>query len=405
MKIAVIVKEFPTLSETFILNQITGLIDLGHEVDIYSRTKPIVTKYHSDVSQYGLLERTFYLEDVPVNKGLRVLKAFKSLIRNFHREPRMLLSSLNIFKYGKQSLSLNLLYAAMPFAGKRYDIIKCHFGSNGNFGVMLKKMGIGRKFLTMFHGHDIRKGLQTGGNMYRSLFEAGDCFLANSNYSFRNLISFGADPQKTLYHPGGIDLTRFSYRKQANLTEHPKPIVVLTVARLVPEKGLEYGTHAIRKLLERSPSLSLIYRIVGEGPLEKSLKRLVGKMKLSDKVFFLGGMVQKEVLQEMSRADIFLLPSVEETLGVVLMEAQAIGLPVVATDVGSVGQVLKNGQSGYLVPSRDPDAIADKLLYLIEHRDLWPQMGRSGREFIEREFDIKSLNKRLVEIYEGLLAQ
>jgi colanic acid/amylovoran biosynthesis glycosyltransferase len=405
MKIAVIVKEFPTLSETFILNQITGLIDLGHEVDIYSRIKPIVTRYHSDIRQYDLLERTFYLEEVPANKGIRVLKAFKALMKNLHRSPRMLLSSLNIFKYGKESLSLNLFYITIPFAGKRYDIIKCHFGPNGNLGVMLKNMGIGKKVVTMFHGHDIRKGLQTGGDMYRTLFEAGDCFLANSDYTYRNLISLGADAQRVFYHPGGIDLARFPYRKQGNNREHSKPIVVLTVARLVHEKGLEYGTHAIRKLLERSPSLSLIYHIVGQGPLEKSLKTLVGELNLSEKVFFLGGMVQKQVLQEMSRADIFLLPSVEETLGVVLMEAQATGLPVVATDVGSVDQVLKNGESGYLVPSRDPDAIADKLMYLTEHRDLWPQMGRYGRKFIEKNFDIKKLNKRLVEIYEELLAQ
>jgi colanic acid/amylovoran biosynthesis glycosyltransferase len=405
MKIAVIVKEFPTLSETFIINQITGLIDLGHDVDIYSRIKPAVTKCHSDIIEYGLLERTVYLEEVPANKGIRVFKALTRFIMNFHRSPWTLLSSLNVFKYGKDSLSLNLLYAVMPFAGKKYDIIKCHFGPNGNFGAMLKKMGVGMKLVTMFHGHDIRKGLQAGGHIYRPLFKAGDCFLANCDYSYRNLISFGADTQRVLYHPGGVDLVRFPYRKQANRREHSNPIVVLTVARLVHEKGLEYGIHAIRKLLERNPSLSLIYHIVGEGPLEKSLKALVGELSLSEKVFFLGGMVQKEVLQEMSRADIFLLPSVEETLGVVLMEAQAIGLPVVATDVGSVDQVLKNGESGYLVPSRDLDALADKLMYLIEHRDMWPQMGRYGREFIEKNFDIKKLNKRLVEIYQGLLAQ
>jgi colanic acid/amylovoran biosynthesis glycosyltransferase len=404
MKIAVIVKEFPKLSETFIINQITGLIDLGHEVDIYSRIKPPVRKCHSEIIEYGLLERTVYMEEVPANKGIRVLKALSRFITNFHRSPWTLLSALNVFKYGKESLSLKLLYAVIPFAGRKYDIIKCHFGPNGNFGAMLKKMGIGMKLVTMFHGHDIRKALQAGGHIYQPLFEAGDCFLANSDYSYKHLISFGADPKKVLYHPGGIDLTKFAYSEHMDQSEDSRPLVVLTVARLVHEKGLDYAIQAVGKLLDRNPSLNVRYHIVGQGPLENSLKKLVDKLNLNEKISFLGAMVQEEVLQEMRLADIFLLPSVEEALGLVLMEAQAIGLPVVATDVGSVSQVLKKGKSGFIVPARDANGLADKLLYLIEHRGIWRQMGKSGRRFIEENYDIKRLNKRLVEIYQGLLA-
>lgn len=405
MKIAVIVKEFPTLSETFILNQITGLIDLGHEIEIFSRMKPTTEKLHSDIISYELLDRTYYPDVIPGNKLIRVLRAFKLLVRNLHKSPWMLLSSLNVLKYGKESLSLNMFYAVIPFAGKRYDIIKCHFGPNGNFGAMLKKMNIGLKLVTMFHGHDIRKGLQEGGNIYRPLFDVGDCFLANSDYSYENLISFGVDPQKVILHPGGIYLHRFPYREKGTESASSEPIMILTVARLVHEKGLEYGIQAVKKLLEKNPKLCLRYHIVGAGPLEKQLKNLVHELKLKEIVYLLGGMLQEDVIREMQNAHIFVLPSVEEALGVVLMEAQAIGLPVVATSTGSVDKVIKDGESGYIVPVKNADALADKLMYLIEHQEIWPQMGRAGRKFIEENYNIKILNKQLEDIYQKLLTQ
>ena len=408
MKIAFVVNSFPNLSETFILNQITGLIDLKHEVDIYTRFAPPKNMAHEDIEKYGLHSRIRYLDTVPENKLARLLKVFKLLLRNIRKirkSPLRMLSSLNFFRFGKDALSLNFFYAALPFTDRAYDIIHCHFGPNGNYGAMLKKMGIGLKLVTMFHGHDIRKGLVEGAHIYQPLFNAGDCFLANSSYTHQHLIDFGADPEKIIYHPVGIDVQKFANRSQRTLTGVHDSITILTVARLVYEKGLSQGIHAIRNILEKKPSLSLRYNIVGEGPMAEELKNIVDALDLKGTVRFLGGMVQREVISELEKADLFLLPSVEEAFGVVLLEAQAMGIPVVATDVGSVRQAIKEGESGYLVQPNDPDALAQRLIDLIESQHRWHEMGTVGRKFVEENYDIKNLNRRLVNIYEDLFSR
>jgi colanic acid/amylovoran biosynthesis glycosyltransferase len=407
LKIAIVINSFPKLSETFVLNQITGLMDLGHSVDIYSRAhpiRPIEKESHGDVIKYKLLNKTYYLDKISRSYLLRIFQGVLIIARNL-KNFVVVIRSLNIFKYGKDALTLNLLFRIEPFLGKSYDIIQCHFGPSGNFGVILKEMGIGKRLVTMFHGYDIRLGIKNKGEIYRELFLSGDCFLANSLYSYKNLLQFGANPRKVFHHSVGVDIGRFSLR--SNFSEFGKrnSIIILTVARLSEEKGLKWAIKAIRKLLDRNPEFDVKYCIVGDGPQYTELKKLSQKLGLEKKVFFLGGMKQTEVIQEIHKADIFLLPSIEEAFGLVLLEAQAAGLPVIATSVGSVADAIKDNQSGFIIPSGDDEAIADKLTYLIKNKELWPSMGKIGREFVKSNYDNKHLTVRLVEIYRELIGK
>ena len=154
MKIAFIIGGFPTLSETFILNQITGLLYMGHDVEIFAYNNPKERKVHPDVKKYCLMERVHY-SDIPQNKIIRILKAVYLIIINFHKSPIKILKSLNVFKYGKTALSLELLYALIPFLDKKFDIIHCHYGPNGILGVYLKEIGAEGKVITTFHGYDM----------------------------------------------------------------------------------------------------------------------------------------------------------------------------------------------------------------------------------------------------------
>ena len=109
MKIAFVVNLFPALSETFILNQITGLLDLGHNVEIFAQNNPHDKKVHQDINKYYLIERTHY-SSIPINKIKRVLKAIYIIITNFHKDPIKILKSLNVLKYRKNALSLNTIF-------------------------------------------------------------------------------------------------------------------------------------------------------------------------------------------------------------------------------------------------------------------------------------------------------
>ena len=119
MKIAVLLFHFPVLSETFILNQVTGLIDRGHDVQIFCRTPGNDQIQHGDVKKYNLKARTIYFgsarDRAPNNKFLRVAKAIAILLTHLNKNPVPLLKSLNFFKFGKNALSLRLFYLVLPF--------------------------------------------------------------------------------------------------------------------------------------------------------------------------------------------------------------------------------------------------------------------------------------------------
>lgn len=400
MRIACVVEIFPTLSETFILNQIVGLLERGHEVDIVSKRAGDTAALHPDVWRYGLLERTRYI-DPPSNKLVRALEGVSLVASNLYRHPKPLLSALNVFAYGRRSLSLELLYSAVPFL-QGYDIIHCQYGPNGNLGATLRGLGIRGKLVTTFHGYDVRFGFERGAECYRRLFQEGDCFIAISRYNFESLVRLGADREKIVYHPVGIDLGQFPYRGSGRAGDDGV-VRLITVARLVEEKGLEYGIRAVHRLVRRHPGLAVRYDIVGAGSLHDELAGLVHTLGLGSVVHLLGPQSQPQVLRSLQASDIFLLPSVAEALPVVLMECQAVGLPVVATATGSTDEVVLEGESGFLVPPKDVDALADRLEYFAEHPVRLTQMGMAGRKHVEENFDINKLNDRLVEIYQHLL--
>ncbi len=399
MRIAFLVPGFPRLSETFILNQITGLLDLGCDVRIFSQTRPNEQRLHPDVETYRLLTRTTYL-DYPEGKPARVLSGLRLLQKHLLRTPSVVLNAMDPLKFGKDAVSLRLLHWATPFLDG-FDVIMCHFGQAGIVGAQLVRAGVKSKLVTMFHGYDIRVGLEQGGHIYADLFRHGDLFLSISSYNRENLIRLGADSAKIVHHPVGIDLRTFSPLESARPNEH-RTIVILSVARLVWEKAIEHGIRAVATMLRRKPGLKVQYRISGGGVLEAELKRLTTELGLDDVVRFCGPMTQQEIVEELRNADIFLLPSVAEALPVCLMEAQAMKLPVVATNVGSVSEVVRHGESGFVVPAGDVEEMAGALLRLVEHPETWSDLGARGRAHISNDYDVQKLNERLLERFRRL---
>lgn len=406
MKIAFVVGRFPVLSETFVLNQVTGLIDRGHELEIFSIDKQQkLTKVHPDVEKYNLLSRTYYRQ-MPYSKLWRFIKAIGLIITSFYKDPIAILRSLNVLKYGRQASSLRLLYSVLLFLNRgSYDIFHCHFGPSGNLAALLKDLGvIEGKIVTVFHGHDMSMYLrEQGDDIYNFLFDKGDLFLPISEKWKRKLVELGCDERKIIVHRMGIDVNRFQFSPSRDSSDTQ----VLSVARLVEKKGIEYGIGAVAKVLEKHPNIE--YKIAGDGPLSNELKDLINRLELKHKVKLLGWLQQNEVIELIQKADILLAPSVtgedgdQEGIPVTIMEALVSGLPVLATQHSGIPELVRDGEFGFLVPERDVDALAERLEYLIEHSEIWAEMGRAGRRFIVEYYNIHKLNDRLVEIYQKLL--
>ena len=404
MKIAFIVAAFPKLSETFILNQITGLLDLGHDVQIFACANPNEGKIHRQVRDYNLIERTHYVPLVPQNKVKRVYEALQLIVMNVYRYPVTILITLNIFKCGRSFFSLRKLFQVIPFLGRHFDVIHCHFGPTGRSFLFLKDIVSG-KYITSFHGYDVSSYVRRNENrVYQELFVEGDLFTANSNYTKQRLEQLECDTDKIVKLPEGLDPNQFEFK----LRKDPQgTIKILTVARLVEKKGVEYSIEAVANVLQRHPNIE--YKIAGDGPLRKELETLISDLGINKKVRLVGWQEREEVIKLMDESHIFILFSVtakngnQEGQGLVLQEAQAMGLPIISTYHDGIPEGVVDGRSGFLVPERDVDALAEKLEYLIEHPELWSKMGRFGREFVKKHYNSKKLNQRLVEIYQNLI--
>jgi colanic acid/amylovoran biosynthesis glycosyltransferase len=410
MSIAFIVWGFPILSETFILNQITGLIDRGHNVDIYALDgRSASTKVHPDVHKYNLLQRTTYAPKIPANYAERAMKGLL-LTAHLPKDPSVFLRSLNVMRGGMQSVSLRLLYTAVPLLGRgRYDIVHCQFGTTGLQGQLLRSIGaLNGRLVVTFRGLDISQHVkQFGHTVYNELFAGGDFFLTNCEYFRRRLIELGCEEQKLLVHASGIDCRRFAFAARC-----PQPdgsIRLVTVGRLVEKKGIEYSIRAVAKVVAIHSNIT--YHVIGEGPLRSDLEQLVHRLGVNHVVKLLGPKDQQEIIEILNNSHISIAPSVTAQDGDqdapvnTLKEAMAMGLPVIATRHGGIPELVEDGVSGFLVPDRDADAIAERLRYLIEHPEVWPRMGQAGRSYVESHYDIEKLNNELVDIYERLLGE
>jgi len=410
MKIAFLVVSFPNLTETFILNQITGLLDRGHEVDIYALKKGNTDKLHSEVKDYRLLKRTCYLSiyKIPPNKFVRVIKAAALTLKGFIKDPKRILRALNFFKHGKRAFSLELLYKNFPFLAKEsYDIIHCHFGSVGRRGVSLKELGvIEGKVITAFHGNDMSFYIKKHGkDIYNFLFNKGALFLPVSERWKNKLVKMGCDQRKIVVHRMGINTSSFCFFPRIS----NKNIKLLTVGRLVEKKGIEFGIRAVARILKKYPNVE--YNIAGDGPLRSQLEKLIEKYEVCNNIKLLGWQTQSEIKRLIQEANIMISPSVtssegdQEGIPVVLMEALATGLPVIASRHSAIPELIQDGKTGFLVPERDVDSLTERIEYLIKHPEMWQEIGRAGRKYVEENYDIDKLNDRLEEIYEELIGE
>lgn len=413
MKIAVIVEKFPVISETFITNQIAGLIRCGYVVDIYAELPGDFSRVHPDVDELQLLKNAYFQPALPANYLVRFTKALKLLIRNFFKNPKAIFRSLNVFRYGKQALSLRLFYLVMTYLQNRskncqweYDIIHCQFGMLGLQGILLRDMGVVRgNIITSLRGFDISWYVQEyGDDVYRELFKKGNFFLANCEFFRQKAIKIGCSPEKIIVHHSGIDCDRFLFQVRQMPVDNI--IKIVTIGRLIEKKGIEYAIRAVAQVVENYPKIE--YSIIGDGWLKQELQQLIISLHLENKIKLLGWKTQPEIVKILEQSHIFIAPSVTAKDGNqdapvnTLKEAMAMGLPVIATFHGGIPELVQDGVSGFLVPERDGNAIAVQIQYLIDHPEIWSDMGKAGRDYVQTHFDTNKLNDELVEIYQRI---
>jgi glycosyltransferase involved in cell wall biosynthesis len=200
--------------------------------------------------------------------------------------------------------------------------------------------------------------------------------------------------------PNCIDLQEFETRLspgevRRELGLSSRSIVIGALGNLRPEKDLETFLLAARGILDAIPSAEFL--VIGDGPAGDKLKLLADDLHLSDSVRFLGE--RSDVPDLLATLDILVMSSYSESLPNAILEAMAMGKPVVATNVGGVPELVEEGETGFLVPPRDPKAIADRVLSLCRDSARRLQMGRAARARVESTFAVQNVTARLEGIY------
>lgn len=406
MKLTFFTMRFPVASETFVLNQVTYFIDQGYDVEIISVFPGDLDNRHGSFDSYNLAEKTHYLlpEDTSSNAG-KLKQRLKIVL------PKMLspttLRSLNIGRYGAQSSKL-LLPAIVAGAKKTFtaDVFLVHFGYAGALANKLRELNVLRgKQATVFHGADIsrRHILEEHKLDYTNLFRQTELLLPISHLWENKLIAMGCPPEKIHVTRMGIEPEKFNLKVRDGLHS---PLRIVSVARLTEKKGLGVAVEACKYLKEQGANFE--YTIIGNGDMAEELRNTLRSASLEDCVKMVGFKPQEEIKRYLDDADIFLLPSLTaadgdmEGIPVALMEAMAVGLPVVSSDHSGIPELIENNVSGWLAPEGDARALAEILLKLAKSDvDIAPVVA-AARQKVETEFNQHIAYRQLAELLEQL---
>jgi colanic acid/amylovoran biosynthesis glycosyltransferase len=380
--IGYVLKRFPRISETFVAAELIELERQGEHVTVFALARPDEPFAHDFVRE--LRATVVYLPNRPLRQPLRVAFALDRCIR---RAPRAWLAAARISLWPPRLVGLRRLLQACvlrdELARARIDHVHAHFATAAaRLANLAWRMG-GPSYSVTAHAKDIYHREVRLDHLRDKLAPAS--FVATVTQANRAyLATVLGDPSHVHHVPNSVDLHRIPRERR------PEPGLVLAVARQVEKKGLDDLVAAAAILVARGVPLRL--ELVGDGPLRPTLERAV-RVSGVEAVFH-GPLPHERVLELYRHAAVFCLPCVVASTGdrdglpTSLLEALASGVPVVATAVNGLAEVVLHERTGLVVPEHDPDALALALERVLTDTSLAERLGNAGRRQVEQGFSL-----------------
>lgn len=346
---------------SYLLTSARGLIRRGHRVHV--------------ATSGGNMEKEF------VSAGAELL--ILNIRTKSELDPRIYLALRPLWRYIRKN---------------NIDLIHAHTRVTQVMGALLRRL-TGRPYLATCHGFFrprlSRKWVPCWGDTVIAISKAVETHLVRD---------FGVSAEKVALIESGVDVGEFApadeeikkeCRARFNLGAEP---VVGMVARLSGVKGQDILIEALKKVVFRIPDVKAL--LVGEGKTENTLRRMAGRLGLSGHVRFFS--VVNRTAEMLSLFDIFAVPSRQEGLGLSVMEAQAAGLPVVASRVGGIPSLIEDGKTGILVDPENSDALAEAIIKLLQDKNRRKEIGMAGREFIKQTYSADKMVDATIKLYQQL---
>jgi colanic acid/amylovoran biosynthesis glycosyltransferase len=390
--VAYLLKMYPRFSETFVLAEMLERERQGLRLHVISLKKPDDGVFHADVSR--LRARVTYLPESLLADPGAWAAAHRRLASSDPR--RYAASAARAIAVRRRTaikhfLQAGLIAPLVPRLGISH--VHAHFASAPAAVALHLHRLTGVSYSVTAHAKDIYNDTVDEAALAAKLASARFAVTV-SDYNRRHLARL-VDPQRLVRIYNGIDLERFS----PNGISPAEPPLLLGVGRLIEKKGFEDLIRACAILARDGRRFSCA--IVGKGPLESRLRALVDGLGIGDAVTFAGPVPQQRLIALYRRAAMVVAPCVvgsdgnRDGLPTVLIEAMALGVPVVSTDVTGIPELVQDRRTGLVVPPRDPHAIARAVGRLLDDRAAAASLARAARTSVEAEFDVRRNVARL----------
>jgi glycosyltransferase involved in cell wall biosynthesis len=292
---------------------------------------------------------------------------------------------------------------------RRYDVVNAHgFKATMIARVLVRVLAQRAAFITSVHALHVTEMEEvetTKGRLVLGLERLGsrlvDLYELNTLGGLRYFQEHGFDPSRLRHIPNALDVDEWPY---CGIPDRDGRVPVVTcVARMVPRKRQADLIRALGRLRDNGVAFRAVF--VGEGPTLSACKELTRELDLAGQLEFRGRVIPNEVRTLLQESDVFCLPSLWEGTAISIMEAMATGLPVVATAVNGIDEVVADGETGILVPPYRDDGFAEALEMLLSDDALAREMGRKGRARVEAEFQLDRIVRTKEELYRGLASR
>lgn len=391
LRVAYLMSRFPRLTETFILYEILALEAQGVGVEIYPLLREKAAVVHPEAR--ALVERAHYTAFA----SLPMLRANLSRLR---RQPRAYLGALRDVAratWGSRRFFLRSLilfpkavYLAGEMARAGVGHVHAHFASHPAAVAFIIHRLTGLPYSFTAHGSDLHRDQ----HMLREKVREAAFVVPISHYN-RDVILAACGPEMAgrldVIHCG-VDTARFAPSRNGHDRSHQGPLRLLCTGTLHAVKGQRYLLEAVARL--RAEGLGVVCDLVGDGPDRAALAQQAAKLDIAAAVHFHGAQTRDQVIEHLRRADVVVAPSVptadgrREGIPVALMEAMAAGVPVVASRLSGIPELVRDGESGLLAPPGDVAALAAAIRRLHDDPALRRSLGMAGRAAVERDFDL-----------------
>ena len=402
--LGMILKGYPRISESFISNEILLFEQMGLKIRIFSMRRPREPFCHDSVRR--IRARVDYL---PTELFLDFPRLLPPAALLAVREPRRFLAALRqaavrferTRNLGTVKHLLQAAYLVNHYLRRSPEVVHlhAHFAHSPTSVALFAGLLGGPDFSFTAHAKDI---YTSDPGQLREKINLASLVVTCTEYNkqfLRRLAPDSATPIHCVYH--GIDLGLFNGAVSERRTPRP-PYRILSVARLTAKKGIPTILKALAIL--RDKGIDFEYTLIGDGDDRETIFRLMAKLGLLDRCRWPGTMAHDQVIGEFARADLFVLgcevapDGDRDGIPNVLVESLAMGLPAAATRVSSLPEIVRDGDTGLLVPPGDPPALATAMLRLLSDEALRDRVIGQGRRLVHTDFDNRQLIRQLAAI-------